>query len=559
MTYAIQNTDNRKLLSALYFAGLVIMIISIPLSKYTMSVSQFMLSGVLILEHMSKERFIRFIKRYPYYISIFLIIPVFVSWVFRSLGLIMKKFFRKENMPAIVFMSLYVLHILGLVFTVDFDYALKDLRIKLPILVLPVILTVGEAVDQKKFRILMLLFVAAVTISTFITTYILLTQDIDNLRDISIFISHIRFSLLIALAIFTLVFMSLRKEIPGKYTRFAFLLLALWLLFYMVISAFMTGLIVLVIAAFVISIHYSLKKKNIYARIAFVSVSIAPIVILVFFMGVITDVYKVHRVDFSNLDKMTKQGTYYWHDTTNLQTENGHYVWIYIATEEMREAWNKRSDLDFDGKDHKGQELKHTLIRYLTSRGLRKDAEGVQSLTAHDIKLIENGEANIHYHERSVFYIRLYKIIWEAQQYFRTGNPSGHSAMQRIEYWKTSLLIIKQNPIFGVGTGDMNLAFEKQYEEMDSPLQPEFRWRSHNQFLSITVGFGLIGLIWFLFSLIYPPIRARRLNDYYYLAFFVILMVSMISEDTLETQAGVTFFAFFTSLFLFGKKDKHTF
>ena len=32
----------------------------------------------------------------------------------------------------------------------------------------------------------------------------------------------------------------------------------------------------------------------------------------------------------------------------------------------------------------------------------------------------------------------------------------------------------------------------------------------------------------------------------------------MISEDTIETQAGVTIFAFFTSLFLFGKKDKTT-
>jgi hypothetical protein len=471
----------------------------------------------------------------------------------------MRKFLRKENLPAIVFSSLYIMHVIGLLFTVDFDYALKDMRIKLPILVLPILLTVGEKLDRKKFKILMLFFVSSVIISTFITTSILFTREIDNVRDISIFISHIRFSLLISIAIFTLMYMALTREVNGRYIRLAFILFAAWLIFYLIISTSMTGLIVLFASTTVILIHYTLKKKNIYARIALVSVFIAPIVLLVFIMGVITDVYKVHLIDFSSLDKKTSRGTYYYHDTTNLQTENGHYVYLYIATEEMREAWNERSELDFDGNDHKGQELKHTLIRYLTSKGLRKDTDGVNSLSEEDIRLVESGEASIHYHERSVFYIRLYKIIWEAKQYFRTGNPSGYSAMQRIEYWKTSMLIIKKNILHGVGTGDMNIAFETQYEAMDSPLQPEFRWRSHNQFLSITVGFGIIGLIWFLISLLYPPIKMRRMSDYYYLAFFVILMVSMISEDTIETQAGVTFFAFFTSLFLFGKKDKHTF
>jgi len=59
--------------------------------------------------------------------------------------------------------------------------------------------------------------------------------------------------------------------------------------------------------------------------------------------------------------------------------------------------------------------------------------------------------------------------------------------------------------------------------------------------------------------LIYPPIKTRRFTDYFYLSFFVIMIVSMVSEDTIETQAGVTIFAFFTSLFLFGKKDKTSF
>ncbi len=539
----------------MYFLGLVLMIISIPLSKFMMSVAQFMLSGFLILEFISLEWFKSYIKKYPFYIHIFLFVPSMLYRIAESIFKIFSRFFRKENLPAIVFASLYLLHVLGLLFTVDFDYALKDLRIKLPLLVLPVIFSVSESLDWKKFRTLMLFFVAAVTAGTFISTFILLTQEVDNLRDISIFISHIRFSLLISIAIFTLAYFITRQAGFKGYMRLIFIFLLAWFGFYLLLSASITGIVVLFIALFVMALHYTMQKRNLYSRIATVVLILAPVMMVVYMMGVVTDVFKVHKTDIHNLDKFTAKGNYYWHDTTNLQTENGYYVWFYISTDELKEAWNKRSTYDFDGQDSKGQLVKFTLIRYMTSMGLRKDAEGVSQLSEEDISLIENGEASHHYHERSVFYIRLYKITWEVQQYLRTGDPSGYSAMQRIEYWKTSLLIIKQYPLIGVGTGDMNIAFERQYDLMNSPLKPEFRWRSHNQFLSIFVGFGLVGFIWFIFGLLYPPIKTGRFTDYFYLAFFVIMVVSMISEDTIETQAGVSIFAFFTSLFLFGKKD----
>ena len=551
-----QYNKAHKLLSQLYFWGLVLLVISLPFSKFMMSVAQFSLSAVLILDFMSMDKIEWFKKRFPAYQKVILIIPFFLYWVITSLGQILKKFLRKENLPAIVFTSLYVLHVLGLLFTVDFDYALKDLRIKLPLFVLPIIFTISPSLDKKKFRSLMLFFATAVIAGTLISTYILLVREIGNLRDISIFISHIRFGLLISIAIFTLAYYATRKEEFNIYIRLLFAGMVGWLMLYLLLSASMTGMVVLFIAIFVMAIHYTLKKKNTYSRIITVTLLLTPVIILVFIMGVITDVYKIHRLDLSSLDKQTELGNYYWHDTANLQTENGYYVWLYIATNEVKDAWNQVSNYDFDGQDSRGQELKHTLYRYMTSKGLRKDAGGVAALTTQDIALIEEGEASSHYDDRSVFYIRLYKIIWETQQYFRTGNPSGHSAMQRIEYWKTSWLIINEHPLIGVGTGDMNIAFEKQYEIMDSPLEPEFRWRSHNQFLSIAVGFGIIGIIWFLVILLYPPIKKGRMTDYFYFSFFVIMVVSMLSEDTIETQTGVTMFALFTSLFLFGKKDK---
>jgi len=102
----------------------------------------------------------------------------------------------------------------------------------------------------------------------------------------------------------------------------------------------------------------------------------------------------------------------------------------------------------------------------------------------------------------------------------------------------------------------MNEAFQQQYEKMKSKLAPDQRWRSHNQFLSLFVGFGILGLLWFLFAILYPPIVLGKFRDYFFLVFFIIAMLSMMPEDTIESQLGVTFFAFFYAFFLFGRKEK---
>jgi hypothetical protein len=90
---------------------------------------------------------------------------------------------------------------------------------------------------------------------------------------------------------------------------------------------------------------------------------------------------------------------------------------------------------------------------------------------------------------------------------------------------------------------------------MNSRLAPEYQHRSHNQFLAVFVAFGVFGFIWFLFTLIYPPVKLGKTHDFKFLVFFIIILLSMVIEDTLETQQGVTLFAFFTSFLLFVHKE----
>jgi hypothetical protein len=64
------------------------------------------------------------------------------------------------------------------------------------------------------------------------------------------------------------------------------------------------------------------------------------------------------------------------------------------------------------------------------------------------------------------------------------------------------------------------------------------------------VAFGLTGLVFFLLILAYLIFCGVKNRDFLYLSFAAAALISMITEDTLETQAGVTFFTLFTCLFL---------
>jgi hypothetical protein len=106
-----------------------------------------------------------------------------------------------------------------------------------------------------------------------------------------------------------------------------------------------------------------------------------------------------------------------------------------------------------------------------------------------------------------------------------------------------------------VGTGDVPDAFTKKYIETNSPLSENYRLRAHNQYITMAVALGIPFLIWFIITLIAPVFLQNKTSDYLYIAFLLTAIFSFLTEDTLETQAGLSFYAFFNSLFLFLKPE----
>lgn len=547
--------ESKKTILWLYYFFLGLMLISLSFSGYYMSVAQFGLVMVMLLDGMKKSDYDDFIKQNKPFVRVIIFLPVGFWWVLKSLKYKFREFFHRENAPAWIFTSIFLFHVIGLIYTTDMNYALKDLRIKLPILILPFLLSTTSLLDRKGFRFLIYLFCAAVFTGTLISTYHLYFSEFTDSREISRYISHIRFSLLIDMAIFILAYQVIKKNDLPRWPKLIMAAIALWMLLFLFLSAFMTGLVIFFITAALLISYMVLNRQGMIIKIAALAGVIALFIIMIFYIRNIgKDVNRIDPVDFNTLEKTTKLGNPYWHDLSNPQIENGQYVWLYVATDELREAWDKRSRYVFDGKDKAGQEIKYTLIRFLTSKGYRKDAEGVGKLTAQEVVMVEDGIASIVYVEKPNLYVRIYKIFWEYNRYLVTENASGHSVMQRLVFWQTSAKIIRAHWLIGVGTGDLEQAFQEEYNKSGTLLDREFRWRSHNQFLAIFATFGIIGLAWFLFSLVFPAARLSKFHDFYYLSFFIIVMMSMLTEDTLETQAGVTVFAFFNSFYLFAKK-----
>lgn len=537
-----------------YIFGIALMIVSLPHSKFMISVAQFWLAAVFSVERLDIKKIGAFILQRNKWKVVILIIPYFFLQLLSSIGKGFRLFFT--NKPAMVFSSIILLHVIGLVFTIDFNYAWKDLRTKLPVFLLPLFISSALPVRRKAFYALVLIFIASVLVRTFINSGNLFQENFVDIRNISRSISHIILALLISFSVFSLgYFIFLKRSYPA-WVKILFVVALGWMLVYLVLAKSITGIVVTCLTLLIFIILLILRAKTSWIKYALVLFFLVLISLFtIYFSNVRKDYYRVTPVDFATLDSVTSRGNKYTHYVKHRETENGNYIWIYLQWDELRESWNKRSRLNYDSLDMRQQRISNTLVRFLSSKGYRKDADGVNKLTEEEIRLIEKGVANIAFSQTFSIRGRIYELLWGYDEYKRSGDPTGSSIMQRFEFWKASAGLIRDNWLTGVGTGDMNIEFHNQYEKMNSKLAPEQRWRSHNQFLSIFVGFGFIGLFWFLFSLIYPPVALGRFRDYFFLIFFIIAVISMIPEDTIESQAGVTFFAFFYSLLLFGRNE----
>jgi hypothetical protein len=458
----------------------------------------------------------------------------------------------KSNKIFWILASLFFLHVIGMTYTENIQRGLDDLRNKMPLLVLPLILFSTKPLSIKEFKLLFGVFFLSVFVSS-ICCYLVYAgftkKVIIDVRKASVFMSHIRFSLFIAFAIIGLLYYSIKEK--QIWTKISCAISTVWLLFFMYKLEMATGFISLVLVGSLLLILFSLKWLPKKVSLALVlCILIASVFVLKSALSSL-DMYNKNSSNSANiLLEKTKSGGVYLQDTIFGLAENGNLITININDRELEKEWNLRSSIRFDGTDKLGNGLRYTLLRYMASKGLTKDSVGIISLSQQDILNIENGSSNYKYGLNSGLATKWRELVWEYIKYKRGENPSGHTLSMRLEFWKTASYIIGDHPVFGVGTGDIQDSFNNKYVETNSQLEVVWRLRCHNQYFAIGVAFGCVGLLLFMFYLLYPAIVLRKDIHYLYWPFFLIALLSFVTEDTLETQSGVTFFIFFQTLFL---------
>ena len=115
----------------------------------------------------------------------------------------------KADKSILIFSAIFLIHVLWLINTQNYKYAFHDLGNKAILILFPIIIGTSKILSITKIKTILIWFSLAVVSSSVISTMILVgvvDLNVQDIRDISPFISHIRLSLLINISIFSLLF-----------------------------------------------------------------------------------------------------------------------------------------------------------------------------------------------------------------------------------------------------------------------------------------------------------------------------------------------------------------
>ncbi|HYF31102.1 MAG TPA: O-antigen ligase family protein [Chitinophagaceae bacterium] len=139
------------------------------------------------------------------------------------------------------------------------------------------------------------------------------------------------------------------------------------------------------------------------------------------------------------------------------------------------------------------------------------------------------------------------------------GRGWGGKAL-RFAIWNCSMDIVREHPLTGVGTGDVQDSLQAAYDRRQFYFASRYNtYNAHNQFIQETLSYGIAGFMVFSACLLIPlfayfrslrgsgAASGRQLYCLFLVSFFIIC----ITESILEISKGIVFYSFFNSIFAF--------
>lgn len=154
---------------------------------------------------------------------------------------------------------------------------------------------------------------------------------------------------------------------------------------------------------------------------------------------------------------------------------------------------------------------------------------------------------------------------------FAQGNLSMQTLEHRLTWWKGSILMAKDHPVFGVGRGNWPLVYpmyagvvkdktmDRQELADGSLISKVFVNAAHNDYLQILAETGLLGLIsllWFICQLIPVGAELKEPMLGIFLGWLVLLIGALFSFPFQLPELSIFFWLFSAVLALHGLKPK---
>jgi O-antigen ligase len=128
---------------------------------------------------------------------------------------------------------------------------------------------------------------------------------------------------------------------------------------------------------------------------------------------------------------------------------------------------------------------------------------------------------------------------------------AGAATDSRMARWNVSIGLISKTPVIGYGAGsEMGLLHEEFYNKKlyNSYLNG---LNTHSQYLSFLIKSGFFGLLVYIATLAFGFEISFRQKDLLFFTFLMLIAIISLSENLLDVDKGIFYYAFFFSFFIF--------
>jgi len=122
---------------------------------------------------------------------------------------------------------------------------------------------------------------------------------------------------------------------------------------------------------------------------------------------------------------------------------------------------------------------------------------------------------------------------------YQKGQGNAYSDGDRLESIAVGWKLFMANPIFGTGIGNFRAAVKDEYQKIS---KDRLHKMPHNQFVSILGSTGIVGFGIAMIGLLLPLFYRKHWKHLPLLSFYLIMLSSMLVENTLETSIGMALF-----------------